>query len=205
MSRIALNKTVLHARMSSLATYERFLPSLDLKRRTLLVERERAFRDLQRTRERIEQERAWVSEELPMLANTPHLDALDGVGRVARVELGEQNLLGTKLPVLRELTIERSRLDPFSTPHWFDDLSLRLSASVELEIRAASEAERARTLEQAVLKATQRVNLFERVLIPRTRREIARIKIALADAERTAVVRSKLVKQRHQRDQECLR
>ena len=46
-------------------------------------------------------------------------------------------------------------------------------------------------------KVTQRVNLFEKVLIPRTREQIRRIRIYLSDAERAAVVRSKIAKRKH--------
>jgi len=38
------------------------------------------------------------------------------------------------------------------------------------------------------------VNLFEKVLIPQARENISRIQIHLADAERAAVVRSKIMK-----------
>jgi V/A-type H+-transporting ATPase subunit D len=51
-------------------------------------------------------------------------------------------------------------------------------------------------LDDAVHKVTQRVNLFEKVLIPRTREHIRRIRIYLADAERAAVVRSKIAKRK---------
>ncbi len=43
---------------------------------------------------------------------------------------------------------------------------------------------------------TQRVNLFDKVLIPQTRENIKRIRIALSDAERAAVVRSKIAKKK---------
>ena len=39
--------------------------------------------------------------------------------------------------------------------------------------------------------------LFDKVIIPTARRNIARIQVALADAERAAVVRSKFAKAKH--------
>ena len=41
---------------------------------------------------------------------------------------------------------------------------------------------------------TQRTNLFEKILIPRARENIRKIQIHLADADRAAVVRSKITK-----------
>ena len=46
-------------------------------------------------------------------------------------------------------------------------------------------------MQGAVRRVTQRVNLFEKVLIPNAKRDIARIQIFLSDVERAAVVTSK--------------
>ena len=46
MPRLALNKTQLTRESKQLETYERFLPSLDLKRRQLIAERNKARRDV---------------------------------------------------------------------------------------------------------------------------------------------------------------
>ena len=67
-----------------------------------------------------------------------------------------------------------------------------------LRIREQIDRERVARLDEAVRKITQRVNLFEKVLIPTTRDNIHRIRIHLADAERAAVVRSKIVKAKRQ-------
>jgi V/A-type H+-transporting ATPase subunit D len=41
---------------------------------------------------------------------------------------------------------------------------------------------------------SQRVNLFERVLIPKTEANIQRIRVALSDSERGSIVRAKIAK-----------
>jgi V/A-type H+-transporting ATPase subunit D len=56
-----------------------------------------------------------------------------------------------------------------------------------------------RVLERAVRRITQRVNLFGRILIPRAKQNIKRIRIYLGDLEREGVIRSKLSKARHLR------
>jgi V/A-type H+-transporting ATPase subunit D len=55
-------------------------------------------------------------------------------------------------------------------------------------------------MQGAVRRVTQRVNLFEKVLIPRARHDIARIRIFLSDLERSAVVTSKIAKAKRARD-----
>ena len=56
--------------------------------------------------------------------------------------------------------------------------------------------ERVARLNQQVRRITQRVNLFEKVLIPRARENIKRIHIGLGEQERSAVVRSKIAKKK---------
>jgi V/A-type H+/Na+-transporting ATPase subunit D len=54
--------------------------------------------------------------------------------------------------------------------------------------------ERVARMQGAVRRVTQRVNLFEKVLIPNAKQNIARIQIFLSDVERAAVVTSKIAK-----------
>jgi V/A-type H+-transporting ATPase subunit D len=49
-------------------------------------------------------------------------------------------------------------------------------------------------MQGAVRRVTQRVNLFDKVLIPGAKRDIARIRIFLSDLDRSAVVTSKMAK-----------
>jgi len=67
---------------------------------------------------------------------------------------------------------------------------------MELRIRAQVEERRLALLEQAVKTITQRVNLFDKVLIPRARQNIKRIQIYLSDLQTAAVVRSKIAKRK---------
>jgi V/A-type H+-transporting ATPase subunit D len=65
---------------------------------------------------------------------------------------------------------------------------------VDQKTRVQVAAERVRLLEQAERRVTQRVNLFDKILIPTAKKNIQKIQIYLADAERAAVTRSKLTK-----------
>jgi len=70
----------------------------------------------------------------------------------------------------------------------------QLKQMVEQKTRVQVAAERVRLLEQAERRVTQRVNLFDKILIPTAKKNIQKIQIYLADAERAAVVRSKITK-----------
>ena len=64
-------------------------------------------------------------------------------------------------------------------------------------------AQRVFILERAVRKITQRTNLFEKILIPEAKGNIRKIQIYLADAERAAVIRSKITKRIRQKQVEA--
>lgn len=194
MARIPLNKAQLHQEARRLEMYRRFLPSLDLKRRHLTgaLARERAA--LAATEAEIAEAAHQAGELMPMLGFTG-ID-LQGLVRVTEVGLGEENVLGTRLPVLGEMRFQRLPYSLLVRPHWVDVLVDCLEAMLQLRVRVQVEAERAARLERAVQKVTQRVNLFDKVLIPRARGNIRRISLYLADAERAGVVRAKLAKGR---------
>jgi V/A-type H+-transporting ATPase subunit D len=69
----------------------------------------------------------------------------------------------------------------------------------EQQQRVGVQAERVRQLEKANRRITQRINLFQEILIPDTERNIRRIRIVLGDAEMSAVVRSKIAKSLHEK------
>lgn len=191
MPRLALNKASLTRESRRLRTFERFLPSLDLKRRQLIAERNKATRlllDLQGQMERLEQS---VANRLPMMARH---GGLHNLVHIARVQIDEENLLGTRLPRLQQVDLQRRDYPLLGSAPWLDRLTEQLSSGLALQVRLSVQAERLARLEQAVRKVTQRVNLFEKVLIPRARANIKRIAIFLSDAERAAVVRAKIAR-----------
>jgi V/A-type H+-transporting ATPase subunit D len=194
MARLALNKSSLSKLTRQLGTFERFLPSLDLKRKQLMAERAKAQAALQRTGQAIETLRESIAGRLPMLANR-EIELMDLV-LLKAVRLGEENVVGTRLPVLEGVEVQRRDYGYLGMPQWVDTLCDELTHMIELHVSLKVEQRRTALLEQAVRKVTQRVNLFEKVLIPRAKEHIRKIKIYLSDAERAAVVRSKIAKRK---------
>jgi V/A-type H+-transporting ATPase subunit D len=79
-------------------------------------------------------------------------------------------------------------------PPWVDALVQRLKDAAEQRVRAKIATERVEIIDKAVRRVTQRVNLFDKILIPGAQKNIKRIQIFLGDTERTAVINSKLAK-----------
>lgn len=196
MPRLALNKSELTRQAALLKTFRQFLPSLELKRRQLLRERARARQALAATRREIAATMAPLHDTLAMLADQD-VDLKDLV-TVQRVTLREENIVGTTMPLLQQLEVKVSPYSLLAKPHWVDRTAAILDDRLRLHVREQVDARRVHLLERAVRTVTQRVNLFEKVLIPRTESNIKRIRIYLADADRTAVVRAKLAKRNRQ-------
>ena len=194
MAKVALSKSALSQQSQQLKSYQQFLPSLDMKRKQLMGERARALAERRALEAELEALRQRVAETLPMLANQ-ELD-LSGLVKIEHVELGRENRMGTWLPTLAGLEIAVRPYGYLSKPHWVESLVAALREAARLRIELMLAEQRVALLDQAVRTVTQRVNLFDKVLIPQTRTNIKRIRIALSDAERAAVVRSKIAKKK---------
>ena len=194
MARLALNKATLSKQVQQLKIFERFLPSLDLKRKQLLTERVKAAAALEITEKKLAPIDNLIAEQFPM-ASREDVD-LSGLVQVKHVALGQENVVGVKLPVLESAEVEMREYGLLGRPHWVDRLTQLLRETIELKIRVQVERRRLDLLEVGVRKITQRVNLFEKVLIPRTRESIRRIRIYLSDTERAGVVQAKISKKK---------
>ena len=95
MARLQLSKSSLARQAKDLRTFQRFLPSLDLKRQQLMAERAKAVKALEEARAGIDGFRKEVGQKLPMLANM-NVDLTD-LAKLSKVELGMENVVGTQL------------------------------------------------------------------------------------------------------------
>lgn len=192
MSKVRLSKGELARQRNQLQLYQRLLPSLDLKRQQLSAEYKNAQQELEQRRRRVDQLEGRIGEELPMLANR-EID-LSGLVRMTDFDLDEENVVGVRLPLLRAITCDISSYSYLAKPAWVDVLVERLKQAAEERTRVLVAEERVRILKFQVRRVTQRVNLFERILIPEAKENIQRILIVLGDMERQSVARSKLTK-----------
>ena len=196
MAKLSLSKSGLQKQRDELRLYQRLLPSLDLKRMQLSGELKRARQQLAEAEAEVQKLNHRVAEQLPMLANR-EID-VSGLVQVESFRIEEENLVGVKLPKLVEVKCHIAEYSMLAKPHWVDMLVEQLKQMVEQKTRVQVAAERVRLLEQAERRVTQRVNLFDKILIPTAKKNIQKIQIYLADVERAAVVRSKLTKKMRQ-------
>ena len=192
MARLSLSKSTLTQLTRQLKTYQNFLPSLDLKRRQLLAEQEKARRELRELTDRQETLLPMVEKQIPMLGYT-HVD-VRGIVRVTKTEIVDENVMGIHLPVLSGLEIKVSEYPFLGKPHWVDRLVQLLKQAMEIRINRRVMERRLELLASAAKVISQRVNLFEKVLIPKTKADVQRIRVYLSDSERASIVRAKIAK-----------
>ena len=119
-----------------------------------------------------------------------------------REDAGLQSVFKSVFPItdLREnCSLEVVDYSMLAKPHWVDVYVERMKEMVVKRVTVKVAQERVSRLDLAVRRITQRVNLFEKILIPSTNKNIQRIRIFLGDAERSAIVRSKIAKAMHQK------
>jgi V/A-type H+-transporting ATPase subunit D len=202
MAKLKLSKQSLHHQQEQLKLYKRLLPSLDLKRRQLTMEAQKAQEEHAAAVAQIDALETRIGEELPMLADEGlHLRDLVVV---KGYKLGEQNIVGVRLPVLESLDCQVAEYSPLATPAWLDILVQRLKDAKTCRLRAEIAAKRLDILRLQLRRVTQRVNLFDKILIPTAHRNIQRIRIYLGETERAAVVTSKLAKSKQLQQRNAL-
>ncbi|MEM9393044.1 MAG: V-type ATP synthase subunit D [Pseudomonadota bacterium] len=194
MARLQLNKSSLAREATQLRTYERFLPSLDLKRQQLMGEKAKAVAEVAKLEAEVAALAEQVGRKVPMLGNRD-ID-LSGLVELTDYQLAEENVVGTRLPVLDKIEVVVRPYSPMVLPHWVDQVTHLLHDMLTARLKVQVARQRVELLAKAVDTITQRVNLFDKVLIPNARANIKKIRIYLSDEQTSAVNRSKIAKRK---------
>ena len=191
MAKIKKTKTALKTQRDARERYERFLPTLELKKQQLRVE----VHHLEQAIESKEAERREIRNALlkwiRLFAEENDFAALV---RLRSVETEEDNIAGVSVPVFKDAVFDRAPVDLFSTSPWVDDGIDAIESLVRLRAEIQVLEEALERLSEELRVTSQRVNLFEKVKIPECRENIRVIKIALGDEQTAAVVRAKIAK-----------
>ena len=194
MAKIKLTKNELKVQKDALKMYQRYLPTLTLKKQQLQSE----IRIIEAKAASVRQERenlekgfsSWIavfSEESAFP---------DGIITVSNIRKGTGNIAGVTIPTFEGADFSRGDYDLYETPLWVDIAANHMEKAMSLDLEAEVLDEQGRLLEKELLSTSQRVNLFEKVKIPETQANIKKISIYLADQQVSAVVRSKISKRK---------
>lgn len=191
MAKIKLTKNELKRQKDALKRFERYLPTLMLKKQQLQmvirqVEAEAREKRLERDNEYIAL-RKWIAVygEEAGIEEKLHMREL---------VTSDGNIAGVDIPVFDRIVFEIDEYDLMSTPLWVDSGIEALRHIIELDAELRILEKQLDRLNDELRITTQRVNLFEKVKIPETRENIRRIQIYLGDQQTAAVVRGKIAK-----------
>jgi V/A-type H+-transporting ATPase subunit D len=195
--KIKMTWAELRQQRSALARFELYLPTLLLKQQQLQM----AILKVRREQGQLQQEEDAFEKKISAYRLVFNDMAGVNVATLSEpedIKTSTTNIAGIKVPVFESASFPKALYSLFGTPSWVDrvlsDQRERKMNLVKLEI-----VERKLALLQAELKKVmQRVNLFEKVIIPEARENIRRIRIALGDRMTAAVARAKIAKEKLQ-------
>lgn len=193
MAKIKLTKNELKRQKDDLARFNRYLPTLQLKKQQLQIEIRKVEAQQRTTRERQDGIAAGLMKWVDVFGEELGLEGLIEVDSL-KVEAG--NIAGIVIPVFVGLDFGEVEYDLHALPLWVDTALRRLREILRLEAELKVLDEQVRLLGDELRVTTQRVNLFEKVKIPEARGNIRRIRIYLGDQQTAAVVRGKIAKRK---------
>lgn len=196
MAKIKLTKNEQKVQKDALKMYQRYLPTLTLKKQQLQTEIrtiDAKAKEVREKRKQLEKEfDEWISVFGEAEAFKP------GMVTVKNIKKGVGNIAGVVIPVYEGADFSRGDYDLYETPLWIDMAADRMEKALSLDLEADVLDEQVRLLSQELRTTTQRVNLFEKVKIPETKANIKKISVYLGDEQVAAVVRSKISKKKLQ-------
>jgi V/A-type H+/Na+-transporting ATPase subunit D len=188
---VKLTKNELKKQKDGLKRFQRYLPTLQLKKQQLQMvirQVEQQFQNLRREKEQRRKDLLeWIGVFNDGIDLTPYAE-------VERITSGTGNIAGIDIPVFEGLEFVDRRWDLPTTPPWVDGGVEALRSVLKLDAELTVLKEQLRLLGDELRVTTQRVNLFEKVKIPETKENIRMIRIYLGDQQTAAVVRGKIAK-----------
>lgn len=198
---VKLTKNELKVQKDRLKQFQRYLPTLQLKKQQLQAVVMQVTAQLEQVARQRQAAVAGLDDWVAVFAENdsfPEEKRLDALIRPRHVVCGEQNIAGVTVPVFQELSFEDIRYDVADYPLWVDTAAVRLREIARLDALEKTLRRQVELLERELRATAQRVNLFEKVKIPEAKENIRVIGIYLGDQQTSAVVRGKIAKKKLQ-------
>ncbi len=193
MAEIKLTKNELRNQQMHLAQLEKYLPTLQLKKAMLQAEVHEVRQEIHRLEQGLSAKRQQIDLFSALLATRTTIDPIQAI-KVKNLHKRYENIAGVEVPYFEGIDFEDFSYSLFETAPWVDAaiVELRDLTTLQQHIRIAYEQRDA--LEKEWREVSIRVNLFEKILIPRAIENIRTIKVFLGDQQLAAVSRAKVAK-----------
>jgi V/A-type H+-transporting ATPase subunit D len=190
--KIKLNKNTLRDQRDALKLYEEFLPTLELRKQQLQAEVRKLVRIIEEEKQRLEERLAGAAQWSGLLGKTSTLAA--HLVKIEEVMTAKGNVAGVRIPVLTDVRFAKTRYSLLATPLAIDTVVDFWKRVIKRREALKIRMKQLEMLNRELTKTTQRINLYEKVLIPECRENIRRIKVYLGDQQTAAVCRAKIAK-----------
>lgn len=195
MAEIKLTKTELRDQQNRLVELQKYLPVLQLKKALLQLEVGKALEEI----EQIEQHYSSVEEIVrgfTSLFNQTHAFDLFKNIEVKKVHTTLENVAGVEVAVFQSVDFNESSYSLYVLPSWVDTAIAVVRDLLIIRERLQIAKNRCEAFRAELTEVSIRVNLFEKILIPRTVANIKKIKIFLGDQQLAAVAQAKVAKKK---------
>lgn len=191
MAKIKLTKNELKTQRDALKRFQRYLPTLQLKKQQLQMEMRRLDQEIEVKRDEEQEARAKLSSWIQLFSEPVDLAPY---AELETLKTSSGNIAGVNIPVLDDLVFKPAQIDLFESDPWTDEGIAVLKQLTRLRVERQILEEQHRLLGDELRTTTQRVNLFEKVKIPEAKENIRVIRIFMGDQQTAAVARSKIAK-----------
>lgn len=196
---IKLTKNEQKVQKDLLKQYQRYLPTLQLKKQQLqqVIMTTRAEL-VQKEAERV-QMIGNLDDWVAVFAENAIFDedkSIDTLVQPETVICRNENIAGVTVPKFEELKFKDVEYDVDDYPLWVDTALVKLREIARLDALVSTLRKQEALLEKELRSTSQRVNLFEKVKIPEAKENIRVIGVYLGDQQTAAVVRGKISKKK---------
>lgn len=178
-----------------LAQLQKYLPTLQLKKAMLQLEVNGAQHELDQLKKSFSSEEQRVIDYAPLLSDRVAFDLLEAI-KIVDVTRIYENIAGTEVPIFESIAFEDPHYFLFDTPAWIESAIDGIHRLLTVREKVKIVDEKKQALEKELREVSIRVNLFEKIMIPRALENIKKIKIFLGDQQLAAVSQAKVAKRK---------
>lgn len=195
MADVKLTKNELRSQQQKLAQLQKYLPTLQLKKAMLQVEVNEARQEINKLEEDYKREHSRFESYGALLTDRAAIDPKK-VTQIEEIKRRYENIAGVEVPHFDSLRFAEFHYDLFDTPPWLDTVISGLRQLIESNLKVMVAREKKQALEKELREVSIRVNLFEKILIPRALANIKKIRVFLGDLQLAAVSQAKVAKEK---------
>jgi len=193
MAQLRLTKNELRLQQAKRNQLLRYLPTLQLKKALLQTQVAQTRQEIHYLDLEFREKQALVEEYASLLSEPLSVDIFPYV-RIADITKHFENIAGSDVPVFEEVFFHDIDYELFDTPVWLDGMVFGLRAMSAVRAKLIIAEERKKILEKELREVAIRVNLFEKILIPRAENNIRKIRVFLGDQMLSAISQAKVAK-----------